>query len=76
LIDWIAELHGARPAMRTEGWRPGDQPWYVSDVRKISRAIGWAPRTPLGKGLGALDDWLSGAAAQAGAAPPLQEAQA
>jgi CDP-paratose 2-epimerase len=76
LLDWIAALHGRRPDVRMDEWRPGDQPWYVSDVRKISRAIGWAPRTPLGEGLRALDDWLSGGPAKGDATPRLQEAQA
>ncbi len=76
LLDWIAELRGARPDVRMDDWRPGDQPWYVSDVRKISGAIGWAPRTPLGEGLRALDDWLSAGMTPPDTAPRLQEAQA
>ena len=76
LLAWIADHHGARPDVRMDTWRPGDQPWYVSDTRKISHALGWAPRTTLDAGLRALDDWLAGAGI--GAAPPhcLQEAQA
>ncbi|HLH88600.1 MAG TPA: NAD-dependent epimerase/dehydratase family protein [Xanthobacteraceae bacterium] len=76
LLDWIEALHGARPDVRMDAWRPGDQPWYVSDVRKLSRAIGWTPSTPLREGLRALDDWLSAGPAQPDAAARLQEAQA
>ncbi len=76
LLDWIETLHGARPHVRMDAWRPGDQPWYVSDDRKISRAIGWAPRTALGDGLRALDEWLSCGLAEPDGAPRLQEAQA
>jgi CDP-paratose 2-epimerase len=76
LLDWIGQLRGTQPDVRIDGWRPGDQPWYVSDIRKISHAIGWAPRTPLGAGLRALDDWLSAGLAQPDAAPRLQETQA
>jgi CDP-paratose 2-epimerase len=40
-------------------WRPGDQLWYVSDIRAISSAIGWRPQVVLRDGLSTLDRWLT-----------------
>ncbi|HEU5276122.1 MAG TPA: SDR family NAD(P)-dependent oxidoreductase [Xanthobacteraceae bacterium] len=76
LLGWIEESHGEAPEIRMEAWRPGDQPWYVSDIGKISRALDWAPRTPLRDGLRALDDWLTDGVAAPAAGIRLQEAQA
>jgi len=76
MIDLIARLRGRRPQLRFADWRPGDQPWYVSDVRAISRALDWRPRTPLPRGLAALDGWLTERFAPTAPASRLQEAQA
>jgi len=77
LIELIAELRRAEPPLRFERWRPGDQPWYVSDISAISRALDWCPRTPLREGLRALERWLDGRFAQtAPEAARLQEARA
>jgi CDP-paratose 2-epimerase len=58
MLDLIGELRGRRPECRYAAWRPGDQPWYVSDIRAISHALGWQPRTSLRDGLKALAEWL------------------
>ena len=46
----IAAVHGP--------WRPGDQPVYVSDVRKAERDLGWRPRTSFDEGLDRLWKWV------------------
>jgi len=38
--------------------RPGDQPWYVSDISAIASALDWTPRTALPEGLQQLECWL------------------
>lgn len=58
LLDHLADLGIARPPVRFAAWRPGDQPYYVSDTTKLRRAIGWQPTTGLGDGLGRLHRWL------------------
>ena len=58
-IDMISELHGERPALQFGTWRPGDQPWYVSDVRAISGALDWSPKISFRNGLRALDRWIT-----------------
>ena len=54
----IGELAGAEVEVGYGDWRPGDQRWYVSDTRSLSRAID-LPR-PLGwrSGLERLARWL------------------
>jgi CDP-paratose 2-epimerase len=80
MIRLIGELRGKEPDCCFAAWRPGDQPWYVSDTRAISRALGWQPRTRVPDGLRALDQWLDGRARAAEAAttpaPALQEVRA
>jgi CDP-paratose 2-epimerase len=58
LIDLITELTGHAVSYGFADWRPGDQPWYVSDTAALSSAVGWRPRTPLAAGLIALKHWL------------------
>jgi len=59
MLELIGELHGEEPTARFDAWRPGDQPWYVSDITAISAALDWSPRVGLHEGLRALDAWIS-----------------
>ena len=36
LIDLIAGLTGHEVSYEFADWRPGDQPWYVTDTRALS----------------------------------------
>ncbi len=54
----LLEQRGKRPDVRFTNWRPGDQPWYVSDVSAITAATGWRPRISLQDGLRTLEQWL------------------
>jgi len=58
LIKLITVLAGHELNYSFAGWRPGDQPWYVSDVSALSSAVGWHPATPLADGLASLRSWL------------------
>jgi CDP-paratose 2-epimerase len=40
-----------------EGWRPGDQPVYVSDIRRAERELGWIPETDWKHGVTQLVIW-------------------
>jgi CDP-paratose 2-epimerase len=40
-----------------DGWRPGDQPVYVSDTRKALRDFGWKPEVSVEEGLRRLWSW-------------------
>jgi CDP-paratose 2-epimerase len=58
LLGFITELRGKPMDARFSGWRPGDQPWYVSDIRAASRALEWEPRVPVRQGLRRIERWL------------------
>ena len=58
LIELIGQLHGARPGVRFAPWRPGDQKYYVSDIRRFTQATGWVPRISVRQGVEALYGWL------------------
>jgi CDP-paratose 2-epimerase len=55
----LVELLGAKPDVRFEQWRPGDQMCYVSDISKAARAFGWAPDIGLSRGLRHLWAWVT-----------------
>jgi CDP-paratose 2-epimerase len=55
----LMETMGRRPSdVCYRAWRPGDQPWYVSDTAGLRRALAWRPRVPVREGLKSLDAWL------------------
>lgn len=60
LIDRITELTGRDLDYRFADWRPGDQPWYVTDTQALATALGWTPQMSLGDGLRSLHGWLDG----------------
>jgi CDP-paratose 2-epimerase len=76
MLDLIGKLRGRNPDVRFDAWRPGDQPWYVSDIRAISRALDWKPHTAIPQGLRALERWLDRHTADMAPEPQLLEARA
>jgi CDP-paratose 2-epimerase len=58
LLDLIEELSGGRPPTTFADWRPADQQYYVSDVRKFSQATGWSPKVGVRDGVTRLFEWL------------------
>jgi len=59
LIDALRRLTGHDVAYSFADWRPGDQPWYVTDTRALYAALGWQPKVPLQDGLVSLHEWLA-----------------
>lgn len=39
-------------------WRPGDQPVYISDIRKIKRYLNWCPKIGIEDGISRLYRWV------------------
>jgi CDP-paratose 2-epimerase len=60
LIGLLTEHTGHKIAYSFADWRPGDQPWYVTDTRALYAALGWLPKTELHDGLISLHQWLAG----------------
>ncbi len=58
LLDLIEALQGERPPVRVREWRPGDQRYYVSDIRKFTMATGWSPKVNVHEGVRRLYEWL------------------
>jgi CDP-paratose 2-epimerase len=42
-----------------DDWRPGDQPCYVSDIRKAGERLGWKPLIDKQTGIRLLQEWVS-----------------
>jgi CDP-paratose 2-epimerase len=58
LVEFIRDVTGRHVELGFEGWRQGDQRWYVSDTGKVRAALG-LPK-PLGwrEGVARLAEWL------------------
>jgi CDP-paratose 2-epimerase len=59
LLGMIESLRGRMPEVRYQGWRPGDQRYYVSDTTAFQQATGWLPRVGPRAGVEALHGWLA-----------------
>jgi len=44
--------------LRWNDWRPGDQQIYVSDIRKVQKALDWSPAIHVSSGITQLIDWV------------------
>ena len=55
----LEELAGHPIAVKYGGWRPGDQPVYISDISRVQRALGWSPQVGVREGIGKLWRWVS-----------------
>lgn len=58
LIQLIARSTGSDVRYDFADWRPGDQPWYVTDTSALSSTTGWKPKVGLTDGLALLQEWL------------------
>ncbi len=61
LIDLIRALEdrlGRKIPLRWDDWRPGDQQVYISDIRKIQKALDWKPAIGTSAGITQLFDWV------------------
>ncbi len=49
--DVLQPLIDELPSMNFDGFRPGDQKIYVSDIRKAQAQLGWTPNVKIEEGL-------------------------
>jgi CDP-paratose 2-epimerase len=59
LLALVAEITGHAPQVSFDAWRPGDQPWFVSNTAALERASGWRAEIGVREGLRRLSDWLT-----------------
>jgi len=59
LLGLMTQMDRHPPEIRYRAWRPGDQPWYVSDTSALQTRTGWVSRVSLRHGLRSLDEWLA-----------------
>ncbi|HEX9560097.1 MAG TPA: GDP-mannose 4,6-dehydratase [Candidatus Dormibacteraeota bacterium] len=59
VIDQIGELVKKKPAYTFSDWREGDQTYYVSDISKAKKDLGWEPRIQFDRGLEDLTAWAA-----------------
>ena len=57
VIDQVGELTGKKPHFKFADWREGDQAFYVSDIGKAKRDLGWEPKIDFDRGLRELIAW-------------------
>jgi CDP-paratose 2-epimerase len=57
--ELLARLKGEHVPAAHGDWRPGDQPCYVSDIRKAHAHMGWEPRIDKITGIQKLWHWVS-----------------
>ena len=55
LLEQLAERP---PRVTYADWRPGDQPVYISDIRRAERELGWAPTVSFEAGVERLWHWV------------------
>jgi CDP-paratose 2-epimerase len=55
----MAELAGRDISVNFDDWRPGDQPCYVSDIRKARELLDWRPLIDKETGFRRLWEWAS-----------------
>lgn len=55
----LEDLISARIPVKHEAWRPGDQPVYVSDIRKAKRELEWQPAVTTSEAVERLYRWVT-----------------
>jgi CDP-paratose 2-epimerase len=55
---FLESLAGRSIPVARGDWRPGDQPVYISDIRKAQRELNWQPRIAMPDGVARLWQWI------------------
>ncbi|MEZ4731871.1 MAG: SDR family NAD(P)-dependent oxidoreductase [Caldilineaceae bacterium] len=56
----LEDLLGHPVPIQFQDWRPGDQPVYISDIRKAQRELSWQPQVTVTQGITQLFSWIQG----------------
>ncbi len=55
----LENLLGRAVPISRSNWRPGDQPVYISDIRKAKTELGWQPQIGVAQGVARLFEWVN-----------------
>jgi CDP-paratose 2-epimerase len=58
LLELLSERSGRMVEHGFDEWRPGDQPVYVSDIRKAGSLLEWQPKVSVIEGIDRLVNWV------------------
>lgn len=58
LVGMLEQKLKRKIPLRFDGWRPGDQQIYVSDIRKLEQALDWKPEISATAGVAQLMAWV------------------
>jgi CDP-paratose 2-epimerase len=58
-LRYVRELTGGPINVSYDGWRPGDQLWYVSKTDAFAQACGWRPQVSVADGMCRLYAWIA-----------------
>jgi len=59
LLNMLEKLSGKGVTRTFDEWRPGDQPVYISDIRRAKELLKWRPRVDVEAGLTRLHRWVA-----------------
>lgn len=59
LLDQLEGVKGEKITTQFDGWRPGDQKVFVSDISKAKKELDWEPRIDPQEGVRKLYDWTA-----------------
>jgi len=54
----LENMLGKPVRTKNRDWRPGDQPVFISDIRKANDLLKWTPKVKLEQGIRRLYDWV------------------
>jgi CDP-paratose 2-epimerase len=72
VLNEIAALVGHPVAHSSEGWRSGDQLYFVADTRRLTEAVAWHAQIGWRQGLRDLANWVGGELAVGGQAQKMR----
>jgi CDP-paratose 2-epimerase len=58
LLAKIADLRGTGLSCSTSAARTGDQRWFVADIRRLRKMVGWQPNTSVDAAIEGLWRWI------------------
>jgi CDP-paratose 2-epimerase len=58
LIEYLEYLSGRKVAYSFADWRPGDQPVFISDIRRAHAELNWSPTISEREGVARLYNWV------------------